>query len=348
MMGSEVTLVIPGRNAAGTIESCLRAVVPLLQQGLLHEILFVDDGSTDDTATIVDRFPVRRLPGTGSGPGAARNIGWRAATTPLVWFIDSDCVAEPDALELLLQHMDGSELAGVGGSYGNMLPESLLACLIHEEIIERHRAMPREVNFLATFNVLYRREMLDKVGGIDERFLKAQDAELAYRIRQAEGRLGFELDSRVKHYHPHRLGPYLKTQRQQGYWRAWLYFEYPGRMGGDSYSGLADHLQPVLALLSLAFLPLVLWPPAALAEALSLLALCTMQLPMTARIVSRTGAPRYALFGAMSLLRSYARGLGLIFGTLAALASRVSFSQSACAACSISGWRRSTSATLHS
>ena len=129
---------------------------PISNPASLKEIIFVNDGSTDNTAEIVSRYDVRCINGPGQGPGAARNLGWRAAKTSLIWFMDADCVAEPDALSILLQHMEDPKVAGVGGSYGNMHPDSLLACLIHEEIVERHRTMPPEVNYLATFNVLYR------------------------------------------------------------------------------------------------------------------------------------------------------------------------------------------------
>ena len=96
--GAAVSLVVPGRNAAATLRPCLESVVPLQESGELREILFVDDGSTDDTAELVRRYPVRSIASPGRGPGAARNLGWRAASSPWVWFIDSDCVAEPDAL----------------------------------------------------------------------------------------------------------------------------------------------------------------------------------------------------------------------------------------------------------
>lgn len=325
-MRDEVTLVIPGRNAASTVDACLSAVLPLKESGQIREIIFVNDGSTDDTASRVARYPVRCLTGKGEGPGAARNLGYRAAQTPLVWFIDSDCVSELHALELLLERLEGTDLAGVGGSYGNMRPESLLACLIHEEIIERHRRMPREVNFLATFNVLYRREILEKVGGFDERFIMAQDAELAFRIRECGGRLGFEPESRVAHFHPDRIRNYLRTQTKQGYWRAWLYLAHPGRMGGDSYSGVADHAQPVLALASLgtlALAPFAGWRLAGSICAVFLIGLALTTLPMTLGIVSRLGRPRYFAFAAMSFLRSYARGFGLAAGTLSAWASLI-------------------------
>ena len=158
----------------------------------MTEIVFVDDGSTDETPHIAARYPVTVLTGKGQGPGAARNLGWRATECELIWFIDSDCVAEPDALEKLLPHLNDPEVAGVGGSYANLYPESLVASLIHEEIVARHRRMRREVNFLATFNVIYRRSVLSALSGYNEELklvagkdgaLKAADPRQLQRMR---------------------------------------------------------------------------------------------------------------------------------------------------------------------
>ncbi|MHC4974894.1 MAG: glycosyltransferase family 2 protein, partial [Planctomycetota bacterium] len=254
-----VSLVIPGRNCAATIRPCLEAVVPLLGDDAspLAEIIVVDDGSTDGTAAIVGEYPVTRLEGPRRGPGGARNAGWRAAAHPLVWFVDADCVAEPDALARLLPHLDDPKVAAVSGSYGNMRPDSLLACLIHEEIVERHGWMDERVNWLATFNVLYRRAALDEVGGFDERYLKAQDAELAFRVLKAGHELAFDIGSRVGHFHETSWRRYLRTQAQQGYWRVWLHLEHRGYEMKNSYSGFVDHVQPPLAMLLLASLALV-------------------------------------------------------------------------------------------
>ena len=324
MKNERVSLVIPGRNCRGTIRPCLSAVVPLLEDpgSRLDEILFADDGSTDDTPQIVREYPVRLIPGTGAGPGAARNLGWQTAAHPLIWFIDSDCVAEPDALRLLLPHMEDARIGGVSGSYGIMNPESLLACLIHEEIIERHRRMPGRVDFLATFNVLYRRSVIEEVGGFDERYLKAQDAELSFRVMNAGYDLGFEFGSRVKHYHESQWLKYLKTQQQQGYWRVWLHMAYPGHSAGDSYSGALDHVQPPLAVLSLAALPLLFVPHGRPVTPALVLLLLLVQLPLAARLVRRLRRPRYLLFAVMSFLRAYWRGLGMTRGMLVYLFRR--------------------------
>ncbi len=333
-MPDRVSLVIPGRNCAATIASCLDAVVPTLSRpdARLDEIIFVDDGSTDATPDLVAARPVTLVTGRGTGPGAARNLGWRTARNPLVWFVDSDCLAEPDALALLVPHLEDPRVAAVSGSYGNMRPHELLPTLIHEEIVERHNAMPVSVNFLATFNVLYRRAVLEELDGFNERYLKGQDAELSFRAKEAGHALHFEPRSRVGHYHEDRWLRYLRTQRQQGYWRVWLHLEHRGHSGGDSYSSLADHLQPPVALGAVGALPLVALPlfpgvgllrwlailPAGLAVALALL-----QLPLTVRIVRRTGRWSMAVFAGMSFVRAFWRAAGMAQGMVGyALRSR--------------------------
>ncbi len=318
MSNDDVSLVVPGRDCAGTIRDCLTAVVPMLENTPLGEIIFVNDGSTDDTGRIVAAFPVTSLTSEGKGAGAARNIGWRAARGPLVWFVDSDCVAEPDALTLLLPHLSDRKVAGAGGSYGIMTSDSLLACLIHEEIVQRHLSMPPRVNFLATFNVLYRKAVLDQLGGFDERFLKGQDAEFAWRVLEAGYDLAFEMESRVKHFHPVAWRSYLRTQRQQGYWRVWLHLGHRGHAAGDAYSGLLDHLQPPLAMLVLASLPLLFVNGGWRLPVLLVLLLLAGQVPMTWRLLRRTRRTCYLWFAAMSFLRAFWRGVGMSAAVVAA------------------------------
>lgn len=325
MTDGGVSLIVPGRNCCDTIGPCLSAAVRLLEdpESRLEEILFVDDRSTDDTPRIVQEFPVRLIRGTGAGPGAARNLGWRAAAHPLIWFVDSDCVAEPDALQLLLPHMEDPGVGGVSGSYGIMNPDSLLACLIHEEIIERHRRMPTRVDFLAGFNVLYRRAVLEEVGGFDEQYLKAQDAELSFRVMNAGYELGFEFGSRVKHYHESQWLRYFKTQQEQGYWRVRLHMAYPGHSAGDSYSSALDHIQPPLALMSLAALLLLFVPLGWSVAPVLFVLLLLVQLPRAIRLVRRLQRLRYLLFAVMSFFRAYWRGVGMARGVLAYLLYRV-------------------------
>ncbi|MHC4869883.1 MAG: glycosyltransferase family 2 protein, partial [Planctomycetota bacterium] len=123
----DVTLVIPARDAMRTLGPCLDAIDavrdrpgsrlgPTIPGSRLGPTILVDDGSTDGTGDFARSRGLQVVAGVGRGPAAARNLGWRRATTPLVWFLDSDCVASPDALERLLPHLEEPQVAGVGGT----------------------------------------------------------------------------------------------------------------------------------------------------------------------------------------------------------------------------------------
>jgi len=257
---------------------------------------------------------VRVVAGVGRGPGAARNLGWREARGGLIWFIDSDCVAEPGALSLLRAHLDDDDVVGVGGSYGNMEPDSLLACLIHEEIRERHLAMPERVNYLGSFNVLYRRLALEKANGFDESLVTGEDADLSYRLVAAGHALEIEKGSLVGHFHATELGRYLRAQRAHGIYAVRLYRKHPERAGGNSYAGLLDHFQPPLAAAAITLLPLLVLPKVRWLVAGAWVALLLAQLPMTLRLVARTRGLRYLWFAPFGVARSVARAVGMIEG----------------------------------
>lgn len=319
-----VTVVIPARDASGTIGDCVRAVLAnRAGRAEIEAVYVVDDDSHDGTMGEALDAGATVIPAAGGGAGHARNIGWRRASSELIWFVDADCIAEPDALTRLLSRMTDPDLAAVGGTYANARRDSLLARLIHEEIALRHDRMPHRVDFLATFNVLYRRSVLEAVGGFDERFFKGQDAELAFRVLATGRALGFEPDSVVAHHHETSLMTYLRIQRMQGHWRAWLHLTHRGHGGGDSYSNRLDHAQPVLALLTvlavpLAIVPSLRWLPVALLAAFLL-----AHLPLTVRIVRRGQRLEYLAFLPMSVLRSAWRAWGLVSGLASFALSRV-------------------------
>ncbi len=95
-----VSAIIPTYNRAHLVPRAIRSALTALALG--DEIVVVDDGSTDDTADVVEGFgpPVRLLKVAHGGPGAARNAGLDAARGPLVAFLDSDDEWHPDKIVL--------------------------------------------------------------------------------------------------------------------------------------------------------------------------------------------------------------------------------------------------------
>ena len=315
-----MALVVPARNAAATLEECLRgAASAVAEAGAAYEPIVVDDGSGDATAEIARRGGARVLAAEGRGPGAARNLGWRAADCELVWFVDSDCVPERESLRRLLDRLDSDPgLAAAGGSYSNLLPRSLLATTIHEEIVARHARMGPETDHLGSFHLLVRRAALVESGGFDESRYNgpgraaAEDLELSLRLRAAGRRLGFVADSRVGHYHPVILRRYLRSQLVHGFYATRVYLDHPRQRGRSSYSGWMDHLQPPLAVLAVgaaALAPLLPYTvPIAIAAAA---AVFTTALPMASRLGRRRLALG-AVFSVLSPLRALWRGAGML------------------------------------
>jgi GT2 family glycosyltransferase len=321
------SVVIPGHNAAATLRPCIDALRPLLESGRIREIVFVDDHSTDDTRALLEQYPVRVLSSPRRGAGAARNTGWRATTADHVWFVDADCVSHADALDRLYATMEAVDAAVVGGSYSNQNRGRLTSDLIHEEMVARHRSMGTLVTFAITANLLCRRQTLEALGGFDESLRLGQDLDFAYRVVHSGRRLAFDATSQVGHFHETRLLSYLYKQARQGYWRMHLYRRHPGKMTGDTYSGLSDYVQPPLAVLAVsapvagALLGAPLFGCAVGAGAG--LALLGLQLPMAVALVRATGDVRYWCYVPFGAARAAYRALGMILGIASTLTTKL-------------------------
>jgi glycosyltransferase involved in cell wall biosynthesis len=94
-----VSVVIPAYNASNTLERAIASVCA--QTWPAHEIIVVDDGSSDSTADVAKTFgSVLVIQQANSGVAAARNAGARAATGDWLAFLDADDWYAPDRLRL--------------------------------------------------------------------------------------------------------------------------------------------------------------------------------------------------------------------------------------------------------
>ena len=163
------------------------------------------------TAARRDRPPAAGTAFRGRGPGAARNVGWRAAHTSWIAFLDDDVVPEPSWRQLLAADLDAA--GDAAGSQGRVV--------VPLPVGRRPTDRERDVGGLgrarwATADMAYRRAALEQVGGFDERFPRAyrEDADLALRLRRAGGRL---TTGRRVVAHPVRHAPWhVSIGRQAG------------------------------------------------------------------------------------------------------------------------------------
>jgi len=109
----KVSVVLLTRNSAATVPRALESIFN--QTRIPDEVVVVDGNSKDGTLSIVKQFPVKIVTEPGAGFGHARNVGVDNAAEDLVFFIDSDCYAEPNWIEKILSHFDRAEITGVTG-----------------------------------------------------------------------------------------------------------------------------------------------------------------------------------------------------------------------------------------
>ena len=114
-------VIMPAYNAAGTIEKTVRSILNQSMGDLL--LIAVDDGSTDETAAVLQRLreeDARLLPiwVPNGGPARARNIALEAVPdgTEFIMFSDADDLLLPDALEYAIENGGGADLVLMGYS----------------------------------------------------------------------------------------------------------------------------------------------------------------------------------------------------------------------------------------
>lgn len=115
----KVSIVIPVFNNEKCIKDCLDSVLNQTLRDI--QIICVNDGSTDNTLTVLNSYSKKDsriliLNQENSGPGAARNAGIRVADGKYLYFVDSDDKIENDCLETLfnLSEKNNTEMCLVG------------------------------------------------------------------------------------------------------------------------------------------------------------------------------------------------------------------------------------------
>jgi glycosyltransferase involved in cell wall biosynthesis len=314
----KVSIVIPTYNCAGLIEETIRACLEQDYPNEKLEILVVDDGSTDNTRSIVEKYPVRYIYQENKGPAAARNNGWRSAKGEAVCFIDADCIPRQNWVSKLIQHYSRKDIVSVAGSYAVGDTPYLLDKFVHHEIRYRHSMMPDYINSFGTYNVLIKRDVLEGLGGFDPAYRRAsgEDSDLSYRIIKAGYKIYFEKDALVSHRNILRFWKYLMIQFQHGYWRMKLYRKNIFMIMQDEYSYWKDFVEILLVILLLFGFLLHIKDSVIILGLLALL-LFIIQLPLSIEISLREKDFRYLLFSFIMFIRSFVRGLGGIFGFIA-------------------------------
>jgi GT2 family glycosyltransferase len=219
-MPVELSVIIPNRDGAATLERCLAAAcVP--DDGV--EVIVVDDGSRDESVAIIGHFPCRlvRLD-RHAGAAAARNAGAAVARGAMLFFTDADCVLEPDTLWRVRQALAGAGPdAAVGGSY-TLEPYDKRFFSRFQSAFIRYSELKRPAapDYIASHALAISAETFRASGGFASGGLPIlEDVEFSHRLRGRGVRLVMDPALQVRHIFDYSLRRSLANAlRKSRYW----------------------------------------------------------------------------------------------------------------------------------
>lgn len=174
--GITVSVVVPTYNRAGTIGACIDGI--LGQSSPADQVIVVDDGSSDGTATVLagraGRIEVLRQ--DNAGVSAARNAGIARATSEWIAFLDSDDLWMPDRLAILRRDLAEAppevgvhvaDLRFTGPGYDSRLFDLRGRSFPHGRAERLDDALPLALAGLSCQSLAARRSWIEAAGGFD-------------------------------------------------------------------------------------------------------------------------------------------------------------------------------------
>jgi glycosyltransferase involved in cell wall biosynthesis len=181
--GPLVSIIIPCYNGETYLAQAIESA--LMQTYQPVEIIVVDDGSTDNSPAIAQRFPVQYIHQQNQGLTPTRNLGIQQSKGDYLVFLDADDRIRPEAVEAGLSMMlERPECAMVIGDHVFISPDGAHLRDSHKRCLPaaHYEALLRS-NFIEMISsVLFRRTVLEQVGGFDTTLSVAEDYELYLRV----------------------------------------------------------------------------------------------------------------------------------------------------------------------
>ncbi len=176
-----ISVVIPAYNAQDSISNAIQSILD--QTRVVHEIIVVNDGSTDSTEEVVKQYQtdngvdIKLINQANAGPSVARNHGVQLAIGKWIAFLDADDIWEKDKIEkqmILLESHPEYALSGTLVEFSKVNKTRPFEKIRFSELLVKNRVF--------TSTVVIDREVLLRVGGFREDMKYSEDYNLWLKV----------------------------------------------------------------------------------------------------------------------------------------------------------------------
>lgn len=225
-----VSIVVPAYNEAQVLPDCIEALLEQSYPRSQYEVIVVDNGSTDGTRAVIDRYPVRSVTENETQSSyAARNAGLRKARGDIIAFTDADCVPHSEWVSTAVEGFKNSQVGAVAGGIvsgepgNNVEAELKRRDWLTETGTLNHPFLP----YPQTANAFYRRSVFEAIGEFEETWISGGDADLAWRMQLLTPMtLEHVPEATVKHRHRTDLSSVFQQSMKWGHGSARLERKY--------------------------------------------------------------------------------------------------------------------------
>ncbi len=255
-----VTILIPIKNVAKYIKECLDALLNQDYPTDRYEIWLLDNHSDDGTLDIVAKYTQDKIKVIQVGvdsPPIKYNKVLPQIKSEIVGLVDGDANVDREWLKKTIEPLAESKVAGACGTILTANKNKLIPRIIGYELQDRYEKMPREIKRAATMHIVYKKNVIEEIGGFNEKLKTGYDAEIGHRINNAGYKIIFVPEARVWHNHRETLWAFLKQQYEYGKFAIIRYFKLPKMFRGDNVASFWMISQPLFYVAFL-FL-LILW-----------------------------------------------------------------------------------------
>jgi len=206
------TIIIPTLNNLALTKNCLHSIRENTKAA--HRIIVVDNGSTDGTRNWLKSQPdilhILNVQNLGFGP--AVNEGIFCADTPSVVILNNDTLVSPNWLTNMLAHFNADPTRGIVGPMSNfvsgpqLIPDANVNSLesvnhFADSLFSTHQGKSQDIQRLVFFCALIKKEVIDRIGPLDEHFIigNFEDDDFCRRAALSGFKCAMAMDTFVYH-----------------------------------------------------------------------------------------------------------------------------------------------------